>query len=87
MINEAEEINVKSSNNKVSRISSDDGGRNTGVDFVSGILIIYMIFCHVMQWSKMTDTVVYLYAQRILFFFYAMVLFQIRAICKTCSKY
>lgn len=68
MINDAHKLNLESSNNKDSRTSSG-GGRNRGIDFVSGVLIIYMIFCHVMQWSKMTESVVYLYAQRILFFF------------------
>ena len=47
MINNAHILNLECSNNKDSRTSS---GGDAGIDFVSVVLIIYMIFCHVMQW-------------------------------------
>lgn len=43
--------------------------RNRSYDFVAGLLIIYMVFCHIMQWSKLVDTNVYVLLQRVLFFF------------------
>lgn len=45
--------------------------RNISFDFISGCLIVYMIFCHIMQWAKLTDCELYLALQRILFFFMA----------------
>ena len=45
--------------------------RNISFDFISGCLIVYMIFCHIMQWAKLTDCELYSVLQRILFFFMA----------------
>lgn len=45
--------------------------RNLSFDLISGCLIVYMIFCHIMQWAKLTDCELYSVLQRILFFFMA----------------
>lgn len=45
--------------------------RNLGFDLISGCLIVYMIFCHIMQWAKLTDCELYSALQRFLFFFMA----------------
>lgn len=51
-------------------------GRNVGFDFIAALLILYMIFGHVMQWSKLTNTDSYLFCQRIFFFFMAWFFFK-----------
>lgn len=50
--------------------------RNISFDFISAILILYMIFCHVMQWAKLTHTDCYLILQRFMFFFMAWFFFK-----------
>lgn len=50
--------------------------RNIGFDFISALLILYMIFAHVMQWSKLTQTDSYILYQRIFFFFMAWFFFK-----------
>ena len=51
--------------------------RNISFDFISGCLIVYMIFCHIMQWAKLTDCELYSVLQRILFFFMAWFFYKL----------
>lgn len=54
-----------------SSIKNPIENRNYGFDLMSGCLIIYMIFCHIMQWAKLADCDIYSILQRFLFFFMA----------------
>ena len=54
-----------------SSIKNPIENRNYGFDLMSGCLIIYMIFCHIMQWAKLADCEIYSILQRFLFFFMA----------------
>lgn len=57
--------------------------RNISFDFISALLIFYMVFCHVMQWAKLTHTDCYSILQRFMFFFMAWFFFKSGIFAKT----
>ena len=50
--------------------------RTDSIDAVAGLLIIYMIYKHIVQWLCMCDDSVYVVSQQILFFFMAWFAFK-----------
>ena len=61
--------NFMISSNEIIHNSKAGHTRDDYVDALSGILIIHMIVGHIFQWSSLTDSPLYSWMQRILFFF------------------